>query len=160
MSDIAKKLQDTTKRLLEDETVGYVIGWGATKFDGKTKPVFITKPEDAGQLVWNENCVNSLAKYALDNKYPDGKIGICIRGCDSRAVNRLVTDNQLVRENLYLIGIPCEGVEMEVCKACAHRNPTEYDELVGDLVNETPGDRFAKVKELEAMTPDERYAFC
>ena len=159
MNDIAKKLQDTAKKLLEDGTVQCVIGWGATRFDDKTKPIFVYKPEDSAKLVWNEFCLNSLAKYALDDKYPDGKIGVCVRGCDSRAVNRLVTDKQVKRENLYLIGLPCDGKEMEVCKSCAHKNPAEYDVLIGEPVNEAPGDRFARVLEMEAKTPDERYAF-
>ena len=159
MSDIAAKLQETAKRLLSDGTVGCVIGWEATRFPDKTKPAFIMKPEDAGKLVWNKYCVNSLAKYALDDRYPDNKIGILVRGCDSRAVSRMITDKQVARENLYLIGLPCDGKEMEVCDTCVHKNPAIYDELIGDAVNETPGDRFATVKEMEALSPDERYAF-
>lgn len=159
MSDIAAKLQDTAKKLLSDGTVGCVIGWEATRFPDKTRPAFIMKPEDAGKLVWNKYCVNSLAKYALDDRYPDSKIGICVRGCDSRAVSRMLTDKQVERENLYLIGLPCDGKDMEVCETCAHKNPTIFDEMIGDAVNETPGDRFAQVAEMEAMSPEERYAF-
>jgi len=159
MNDIEVKLRETVKKLLSDETVGYVIGWEATRFADKTRPAFISKPEDADKLVWNKYCINSLSKYALDDRYPDKKIGICVRGCDSRAIGRLMTDKQLLRENLYLIGIPCDGKEMDLCKACAYKNPLIYDELIGELVTETPGDRFACVTELEALASDERYAF-
>jgi len=153
------KLRETVKRLLSDGTVDYVIGWELTRFSDKTRPAFITRPENADKLVWNNACVNSLAKYALDDKYPDKKIGICVRGCDSRAVMRLIEDKQLLRENLYLIGLPCDGVDADVCKTCSHKNPVIYDELIDEPVAEKPADRFAEVKQMEAMNPGERYAF-
>jgi len=160
MSDIQTALRDTVRRLLEDGTVGYVIGWEATRFDDRTRPAFISKPEDADRLVWNKYCINSLAKYALDDRYPDKKIGICVRGCDSRAIVRLIADKQLERENLYLIGLPCDGKMNEVCKSCGHKNPVIYDELIGEPVPESPSaDRFAEIEEMEKMTPEERYAF-
>jgi formate dehydrogenase subunit beta len=160
MSDMQTALRDTVRRLLKDGTVGYVIGWEATRFEDRTKPAFISKPEDADKLVWNKYCINSLAKYALDDRYPDKKIGICVRGCDSRAVNRMIADKQLERENLYLIGLPCDGKMNDVCKTCGHKNPVIYDELIGEPVPESPSaDRFAEIEEMEKMTPEERYAF-
>ena len=90
MSDLQKSLRETARRLLEEGTVSYVIGWGETRFPGKMQPRFAMKPEDADQLVYNEYCLNTLAKYLLDDRYPNGKIGLCVRGCESRAVNRLL----------------------------------------------------------------------
>ncbi len=46
------------------------------------------------------------------------------------------------------------------CAACAHRNPVIYDELVADLVEEqTETDMFASVREIEAMSPQERWDY-
>lgn len=160
MSDITAKLQETAKKLLEDGTVGYIIGWGATRFDDRTTPVFITNPEDAKNLVWNKYCINGLAKYALDDKFPDKKIGICVRGCDSRAVNRMIKDNQLKREDVYLIGIPCDGKENKICESCEYKNPVIYDVLIGEPVDEAKApDRFKEIEEFEKLSPDERYNF-
>ena len=39
------------KELLEAGTIGYCIGWGATRFEDRTTPVFITKPEDADKFI-------------------------------------------------------------------------------------------------------------
>lgn len=159
-----KQLRSTAKQLLENETVGYIIGWGETRFEDQTTPVFITKAEDADKLVWNPYCINSLAKYTLDDKYPKKKIGLCVRGCDSRAVNRLINDKQIERENLYLIGLPCSGKEAPVCEGCAHKNPVVYDVLIGERVEESPKEkvtakRFREVEEFSKLTPDERYEF-
>ena len=107
MSDIQTALRETARKLLEEGTVTCVIGWGETRFPDKTIPLFVKRPEDAGKLVWNEHCVSGLAKYMLDYRYPEGKLAICVRGCDSRAVNRIVEDKQYNREDLYLIGLPC-----------------------------------------------------
>ncbi|SHI72677.1 4Fe-4S dicluster domain-containing protein [Parasporobacterium paucivorans] len=158
------QLRETARRLLEDGTVGYIIGWGTTRFEDKTAPLFAAKPEEADRLVWNEYCINSLAKYSLDDKYPEKKIGICVRGCDSRAVNRLVNDKQIERENLFLIGMPCSGKENSVCEGCSHKNPVVYDILIGEPVEENTeekasAERFREIEEFEKMSPDERYEF-
>lgn len=162
MSDIQTQLQETAKRLLEDGTVTCVIGWGATRFADKTTPIFVKKPEDATKLVWNEYCINGLAKYMLNDRYPEGKLAICVRGCDSRAVTRIVDDNQYERENLYLIGLPCDGKVAPICETCTHRNPVTYDVLIGDLVEEisvSDEKRFAAVAEVEAMTSQDQYNY-
>lgn len=49
----------------------------------------------------------------------------------------------------------------EKCLACRHPNPVVYDELMAELQMEPDNTavRFAKVEELEAMTPEARFAF-
>lgn len=160
MSKIQEQLQARVSELLADGTIGYCIGWGATRFADRTTPVFITKPEDAQKLVWNKYCVNGTAKYLLDDRFPEKKIGVIVRGCDSRAVNRIVKDKQMKREDLYIIGVPCDGKENPVCEDCQHKNPLVYDELIGEPVEDkvSPG-RFKEVEEFEKLTPDERYEF-
>lgn len=160
MSDLEKKLRETAAGLLRKGAIGYVIGWGKTRFDDKTTPVFITVPEDAERLIWNGYCINGLAKYALDDRYPEKKIGICVRGCDTRAVNRMITDNQLKRENLYLIGLPCDGKSDPKCERCRVKNPVIYDVLLGEpvpVLESVP--RFKDVEELEEKSVDERYEY-
>ena len=160
MSDIQSMLRARAKELLEKEEVGYVIGWEATRDPKKTRPAFIYKPEDAERLVWNEYCVNSTAKYLLDDRWPAKKIAVCARGCDTRALNRMMADKQVNRENVYIIGLPCEGKENQICERCTHHNPLVYDEIIGDEVPEKSGiDRFAKIKETELLSKDEKQKF-
>ena len=160
MSNIQEQIRQRVRTLLEEGVIGYCIGWGATRFEDKTTPVFITKPEEADRLVWNKYCMNGTAKYLLDDRYPEKKIGVIIRGCDSRAVNRLIKDKQVKREDLYLIGVPCDGKENPVCEGCQHKNPLVYDELIGEIVSESVNpDRFKEIEEFEKLTPDARYEF-
>jgi ferredoxin len=160
MSDMQKLIREAAERLLKNGEVICVIGWGATKFDDRTKPLFVSDPKDSEKLVWNEYCISGLSKYALDDRYPEKKLGICVRGCDSRAVNRMIMDKQLKREDVYLIGVPCGGMKNTVCDGCTSRNPVICDELLGDKAEEikTNG-RFDDVLRHEKLSPDERYAF-
>jgi len=88
-----------------------------------------------------------------------------VRGCDSRAVNRLIADGRLQREKVYLVGIPCNGMmengdTAEKCVLCTRRNPVIYDELIGEKVKEQAvSDRFAAVEEIETMSPEARYEY-
>jgi len=159
MSDVQSALRERAHDLLQSGKVLYIIGWEATRTLNKTRPAFIRAASDADKLVWNKYCINSTAKYLLDNRWPKGKIGICARGCDTRAINRLLSDGQVDRENLYIIGLPCDGKENPACARCTHKNPLVYDELIGEPVAEdTNVDRFARVREMEEMPIEQRKA--
>ncbi|MDR1028822.1 MAG: 4Fe-4S dicluster domain-containing protein [Clostridiales Family XIII bacterium] len=160
MNDNLAKMREAAKRALESGDVGYVIGWGATKFPDKTSPLFMRKPEDAERLVWNEYAIPGIAKYLLDDLYPDKPIGVFVRGCDSRAINRMMKDNRIKRENLRLLGIPCDGKDDERCTICRNRNPLVYDELLWDEApTPEPKDRYFRANAVEAMSADGRYAY-
>lgn len=167
MSDITAKMRETAKDLLEKGEIKYVIGWEKGRFPQQSPPAFITSADDVNRLVWDDYCLAGTAKYLLDDKFPEGKIGLFVRGCDSRAVNRLIQDNQVKRENLYIIGIPCAGKkdpdtgeEAKKCRECTHPNPVVFDVLIGEKVPERDKpERFDSVNELEKMTPDEKYAY-
>jgi formate dehydrogenase subunit beta len=167
MSDITAKMREIAKNLLEKGEVNYIIGWEKGRFPNQSPPAFITSVEDVGRLVWDEYCLAGTVKYLLDDKYPTGKIGVFVRGCDARAFNRLLQDNQITRENYYLIGIPCTGMKdpatgqkAKKCNECTYPNPVVFDQLIGEKVAEDPKlERFNEVKELENKSPDERYNY-
>lgn len=167
MTDVQATLRDRARALLEDGTIGYIIGWEAGRFENTTTPVIIRDASKVDKLVYNDYCVHLLAKYPTQDKDPENKIGVVVRGCDSRGINLAIKDGQLKRDNLYLIGIPCQGMkdaetgeDIKVCLECTHRNPVIYDELIGDPVEDgSKIDRFADVDRIEAMSADERYEY-
>jgi formate hydrogenlyase subunit 6/NADH:ubiquinone oxidoreductase subunit I len=165
MTDIQNALRERAKSLLAEGKIRCFVGWGATRFPGRAMPKFIFKPEEAEQLIYNEHCLNILAKYALDFQYDEGLVGLAARGCEARAVNRLIADGRLSRGKLYLVGIPCEGMRenggpAEKCALCRYRNPVIYDELLGEAVQEQEAQsRFAAVLELENASADARYDY-
>ncbi len=167
MSNVQDTLRNRAQALLEEGTVDCVIGWEAGRCENQTAPVIIRNAADANTLVYNDYCVHLLAKYPLIDSWAEGKIGLVVRGCDSRGINLALKDGQIARDKLYLIGIPCQGMkdaetgeDLKKCLECTHRNPVVYDELIGDPVEDGPRvDRFAEVERLETLSADERYDY-
>ena len=165
MNEIESNLRQRARSLLAEGKISCFIGWGSTRFSDRALPKFIFKPEEAEQLIYNEHCLNLLAKYALAFQYSSEVIGLAARGCEARAINRLIADGSLKRDRLYLVGIPCEGMKengspAEKCQSCRHPNPVIYDELLGEAASgpENPP-RFAEVEELENLDADARYQY-
>lgn len=167
LSNIQDQVRSRARELLENGDVMAFIGWEAGRFQNQTTPLVCLAPEDTDRLVFNEYCANTLAKYVQDLK-SRGKIGLCVRGCDSRAINRMIEDNQFDRDQVYLVGLPCPqmrdrktGEVLDKCTYCLHRNPVTCDELIGDEVEETgdPAKRFEQAEEIEPLGQQERQEF-
>ncbi len=48
---------------------------------------------------------------------------------------------------------------LERCHVCRGKEYVVYDELIGDSADTVDGDRFDEVRKIEAMSPEERFAF-
>ena len=55
--------------------------------------------------------------------------------------------------------VNCADVLAERCVSCKSKKHVAYDELIGDEGDVIDSNRFDEVEKLEAMTPDERFAF-
>lgn len=55
--------------------------------------------------------------------------------------------------------IPYADAMLERCHVCKGKEHKIYDELMGESKDTADGDRFARVAEIEAMKPAERFAF-
>ncbi|WKZ33481.1 MAG: 4Fe-4S dicluster domain-containing protein [Thermodesulfobacteriota bacterium] len=175
-------LRQKAKELLASGEVKVVIGYGWNRAKTRTTPVFITDAADTGQLVWNPLCVNNLSVY-LTRKFKDiqalGKPAIVAKGCDIRNIAVLISEAQIKREDVYVIGMACQGVvyKQELwqgelkpnimptkCHNCDVRNPHLSDFVVGGKVDFTPPEEpagmvFDKIRDLDSKSPSERWAF-
>ena len=181
MSEMTKKMQEIAREILVKGEAEVVIGWEKGTFWYLSPPAFIDKPEDVERLVWDDFCHNNLSKYLVDLKNHEGKAAVFVKGCDSRAFNRLLQDKQIAREKVVLIGIPCPGLldqdkakelgknsdlpKAQKCLDCQYPNPLVYDYYLGDkeALNEVAATKeaadYSDVAAIEAMSPDERYDF-
>ncbi len=107
MQNIEGQLRELTKKLLEEKKVDLVIGYEKGTLPLRSRPVFIREAADTDKLVWNSSCENNLAVYLKTAK---GKAAIVAKGCDSRSVVGLLTEKQIERDNIFVIGVPCEGI--------------------------------------------------
>jgi ferredoxin len=197
MLEYTDKIREISKKLLADGRVETVIGFRKGTVPMMNEPFFARSAADVDQMVWDSNCGINLANYLTGR---EEKIGIVAKGCDSRNIVTHIIENKIDRDQLVIIGVPCQGMidrrkisamfDAEVtevleegdgvtvrgsgfekklkkkdvlqsnCALCIHRNPVIHDELVAEPVAEQEGvDRYADVREIEAMSPEERWAY-
>ena len=102
-------LHQETQRILKEKVVDVVVGFEQGSLPMRTQPAYITKSKDVKRLLVNGFCASNLAAL-LKQRPKNEKIGLICRGCESRAIRALIIEHQFAREDLYLIGIPCQGI--------------------------------------------------
>ncbi len=139
MEQIEKKIREKAAKLLKEEKVNLVIGFEKGTVPMKAHPCFLTKPEEAERLIWDATCATNLAVYIpFYRRMLDAgkKIAVLAKGCDARSIVLHRQENVCKAEQVYIVGIPCEGMidRKKVQKQVA---PAEVLEVVfknGDLL--------------------------
>jgi len=107
MREYTEKIRDAAKRLLREEKVDTFIGFKKGTVPMMNEPALISDPDKTGLLWWDSNCGLNLCNYLT--KRTD-RIGIIANGCTSRNIVTHIIENQIKREQLYIVGIPCTGM--------------------------------------------------
>jgi formate dehydrogenase (coenzyme F420) beta subunit len=121
------------KRLIDENQVKVVLGFGQGEIDGNAVPRFFRSSEEMESIKWDKNCTPNLAKYLLEKK---DKTAIIAKSCDARAVVMYLVEKQIDRDNVYIIGVECVGMtdaggELSPgCSECTVKEPPIYDVLV------------------------------
>ena len=103
------ELREAVRELLADEEVEYCIGYGQGSQSHRVAPRFVLSADDADKLIWGPVCGQNLGKYVLGAKDVEGKVGIVLKGCDTRAIVELIKQHQIERNKVVTIGMPCQG---------------------------------------------------
>lgn len=197
MQEVIKKALE----LLENGTVTRVLGWKIGDFFYDLTPaVFESREEVEKDFVFSPFCGANLSKYLIAQSRKEGKIAVFLKPCDSYSFVQLLKEHRIIRENVYVVGVACDGMcdiekikeagikgitgvredgetlvcetlygektvarkdaLLERCAGCKSKKVVMFDEMLGENgeVN-TESHRFDMVAELEAMTPDQRFAF-
>jgi len=110
MKATSPEVQDSVRKLFEDGRISHFIGYEAGSDSLRVTPCFLKSGQAVSRLVWNPLCANNLAKYLLDLREVEGKVGILVKGCDSRSVVELLKENQIERDKVFIVGLPCSGI--------------------------------------------------
>ncbi len=113
-----EELKNSIRKALPELDV--VIGWCASFDPLHATPHFIRREEDIDKLTVSPLSVHNLATYlpGLRGK----KVGIVVKGCDSRSVVELLQEKLIDREDVTIFGFPCTGVvdQTKIKKAVGH----------------------------------------
>jgi ferredoxin len=99
---IKEKIRDALPGL--DCVIGWEQGWNRLA----ATPHFMRTPADVDRLVWGPFNVGNPATYLP--AFKGRKVGVVVKGCDSRSVVQLLQEKLVKREDLVIFGMPCEGV--------------------------------------------------
>jgi coenzyme F420-reducing hydrogenase beta subunit len=107
MDNLTQQLRETVKKLFAENRVDLIIGFEKGSLPLRAAPCFIRSADEVDRLIWDASCENNLAAYIPKKKE---RIGIIVKGCDSRSVVGLIKERQLRRDRIVIIGIPCSGM--------------------------------------------------
>ena len=162
------KIKNTAKQMLGDGTVSLFLGYGKNSL-GDTVPVFIKQEKDVEKLVWDESCYYNLTRYFTDkeiNQFAEGPIGVLVKGCDQKSLKVLLSEKQVKRDRIRIVGLVCSGMKNEKgdlfskCETCDSNNPDGVlcDVVIGQKVErKNREDDFSDIEETEALDPTQRY---
>lgn len=119
--DIAGQIRKEIEKVLASGEAEVAIGYEAGTVPLASRPVFIRHAEDAGRLVWEPYRSGGLARYVQQyvrdrRKSRDfdpaevRKVAVVARPCDARAIVNYINEKQFARDDVYVVGVNCEGV--------------------------------------------------
>ncbi len=127
MNETEQKLRNEARALLEQGRVDCIIGYEAGSLKFTTTPLITADIEDVERLVINPFITNNLSVFLGD---VTGKTGIVAKGCDSRSIVSLIQDQQISRENIFIIGVPCVGViDLNKIERLTGKDRDELDDI-------------------------------
>ncbi len=127
MIEYTEKIRAVARKLLEEGTVDVFIGYRKGSVPMMNEPVLIRDPAKTDLLHWDSNCGLNLCNYLTRRSE---RIGILATGCNSRNMVTHIIENQIKREQLHIVGIPCTGMidHRAVKRAVGHKEILEFTE--------------------------------
>ncbi len=195
-----QRVKEKAVELLSSGKVDRVLGWKAGEFFYDLTPaVFESVEEIEKDFVWSVFSAANLSKYLIAESRKEGKVAAFLKPCDSYSFVQLLKEHRILRENVYVVGVECDGncdiekikaagckgvtavtengdellvqtlygdktlkkadVLLERCVCCKSKKVVICDEMLGEQGDVLESDRFDMVAKLEALTPEERFAF-
>lgn len=140
------------RELLEKKSVNVVIGYEAGP-TGIARPSFITDHLKVEKLIFDERCVQNLAVYLTKPEVKKlGRMAITATLPVMRSIMMLLSEQQLVAEDVVVLGISAEGelldiVDMSVMQGIIEKsnlgNPEKDQKLLAGLEKMSPEEKFA-----------------
>jgi len=137
------KIKEICGDLLKKGEVETIIGYTAGDDLGRRIPYIFSEAAGAETLEWDHRCAPNLCKYLIGRK--DKKVGIAAKPCDARGIVNYLVEKQLIRENIFIIGLDCGGMvdaageKLAGCCGCNIKKPPLYDVRIENSDSEEEG---------------------
>lgn len=106
MTDLIKK---KVRELLKSREADRVLGWKTGEFFYDETPAVFNSLEELKDLVYDGFSASNLSKYLIKETKREGKVIALLKPCDTYSFNQLLTEHRIIRENVYVVGMPCRG---------------------------------------------------
>ncbi len=125
---VKEELTALAARLFDEGKVECFLAYERGTVPFKTTPLIARKKEDL-ERVWVEDYyAPNLSVYLKEIR---GRVGIVVKGCDSRALVSLLKEGQIKREDFHVVGISCPGqIDLRKLAREAACEPEELEEIV------------------------------
>lgn len=119
MKDTVQKLRRRSEKLLRKGEVQRVLGWRPGRLAWQSAPTVAESAEEVQRLEVGPFSAANLTKYLIDivrpehparDEEPPGRTAVWARGCDARAINRLIADGVLDEDEVMVLGFSCPGI--------------------------------------------------
>ncbi len=109
MTDLENAIVKRCSELLNSGEVKRVVGWTKGEFEYDPSPATFESSESLKNFVYNDFCGANLSKYMIEISKKEGKTAVLLKPCDTYSFNQLLKEHRINRENVYIIGIECQG---------------------------------------------------
>jgi ferredoxin len=107
MLEYTEKIREIADKLFKEGKVDVFIGYKKGSVPMMNEPVIVSGPDKVDDLYWDSNCGLNLCNYLTGRT---DRVGIVANGCNSRNIVTHIIENQIKREQLYIVGLPCTGM--------------------------------------------------
>ncbi len=124
--------------LLASGKAARVLGWKRGEFFYDLTPACFTSAEQIEQdFVYGPFAGANLSKYCIALSRGTGKLAVFLKPCDSYSFLQLCKEHRIDRENVYIVGVQCEGMcDVEKLRALGVTGATQVRED-GDILRIT-----------------------
>lgn len=134
-----ERLKQKAIQLLHNGTVDRVLGWKAGEFFYDLTPaVFQRADEIQTDFVFSPFSGANLSKYLIAESRKGVKVAVFLKPCDSYSFAQLLKEHRIWRENVYAVGVQCDGMcDIEKLRSAGCEGITAVQEAGENLVVET-----------------------
>ncbi|AGK61789.1 hypothetical protein Asulf_01818 [Archaeoglobus sulfaticallidus PM70-1] len=155
MEQYAENLRKRIAELLEKDVDAFIV-FARKKSEPREKITVIESPDEVEDVTISRLSSYNPAITLMQELNKRDKVGVVVKGCDSKAIKKLMMEDKIDRERVYIIGVTCDGVAnyRKIVEAVGSDFKIEGDKIVaGDTVLNIDDFIYDNCKYCDAPTP-------